>query len=309
MLGWKDLVRLPEGELARQDIAAVNLACAAGLPGSEQIDVLACLNRLDEWARQVRRYTEACLPEFHRRPSAFNDSEAYFRILCLVTALQRDLGLRYNPAKIPDHVPLDTADVFIHGALFGDGGTCGSMAIVYTAVGRRLGYPLKLVRARRGEYGHVFPRWDEPGGERFNIEATNRGFRCYPDEHYRTGGFAVSAEVEAACCLLRSMSPIEELADFLAARALRWRDAGRQRLGVEALAWASAIAPRDQALSDTLKRDLNAWCRQLDRRQPPGFPELYIGCPGRQYLDTLPLELERAIPRSRDDSDCPGATR
>jgi hypothetical protein len=295
VLDWKDLVRLPEGELARQDIAAVNLACAAGLPGSEQIDVRACLHRLEEWARQVRRYTEACLPDFHRRPAAFNNSEAYFRILCLVTALQRDLGLRYNPAKIPDHAPLDTADVFIHGALFGDGGTCGSMAVVYTAVGRRLGYPLKLVKARRGEYGHLFPRWDLPGGGHWNIEGTNRGLSCHPDDYYRTGLYAVSRELEAAYGLLRPLSATEELADFLAARGFRWQAGGYRRQAVEAFAWASALEPADEPLSNTLKRDLSAWCSELDRRQPPRFSELYISCPRRQFPDTLPLDLERAI--------------
>ena len=50
------------------------------------------------------------------------------------------------------------------------------MPILYIAIGRRLGYPLKLVHA----HGHDFVRWDEPGGERFNIDATSPGFHLRP---------------------------------------------------------------------------------------------------------------------------------
>ena len=49
-------------------------------------------------------------------------------------------------------------------------------------VGRRLGYPLKLVVTK----AHVFVRWDD-GRERFNIEtAGNGGTGSYSDEYYRS---------------------------------------------------------------------------------------------------------------------------
>jgi hypothetical protein len=47
-----------DAEAARLDVAAVDLACAAGLPGSERLDAAACLAKIDEWAAWVRRYTE-----------------------------------------------------------------------------------------------------------------------------------------------------------------------------------------------------------------------------------------------------------
>jgi hypothetical protein len=37
-----------DGELGPQDIAAVSLECAIGLPGSERLGIPACLGRLDE---------------------------------------------------------------------------------------------------------------------------------------------------------------------------------------------------------------------------------------------------------------------
>lgn len=46
-------------------------------------------------------------PQFRRRPQRYRHSFAYFRTPAIITALQRDLGVRYNPAKIPDDAPTD----------------------------------------------------------------------------------------------------------------------------------------------------------------------------------------------------------
>jgi len=46
-------------ELQGVDIAEMNLLCAAGLPGAEDLDVDRCLATLDSWAARVRRETEA----------------------------------------------------------------------------------------------------------------------------------------------------------------------------------------------------------------------------------------------------------
>ena len=43
--------------LASLDITEVNLACAQGLPGAEEMDISACLNKLDAWADKVRHTT------------------------------------------------------------------------------------------------------------------------------------------------------------------------------------------------------------------------------------------------------------
>src|SRR5690242_17869158 len=110
MLDWTQLVQKTDEELQRLDLIEVNLACAVGLPGTEKIDVQFCKQRVDYFAKRVRQLTEAGYPQFRRRPSEYRDSYTYFRCLLLITVLQRDLGVRYNPAKIPDHVPFDTED-------------------------------------------------------------------------------------------------------------------------------------------------------------------------------------------------------
>jgi hypothetical protein len=51
--------------------------------------------------------------------------------------------------------------LFLHGLTQGRGGTCLSMPVAYVAVGRRLGYPLKLVTAK----GHLFARWESLDGK------------------------------------------------------------------------------------------------------------------------------------------------
>ena len=81
--------------------------------------------------------------------------------------------------------------------------------MVYASVGRRLGHPLKLISAAGVKYGHLFVRWDGQG-ERFNVEATNKGVNCYPDDHYRTGFFQLPPGEEEYGCHLRPKMPREE---------------------------------------------------------------------------------------------------
>jgi hypothetical protein len=100
VLDWQDLVRLPDAELARLDIAAVNLACAAGLPGADRIDWGFCLRTLDEWAARCGRFTAGVLPHFRRGKCDYPDSEPRFRVQALITHLQRDIGVRYHPGRI-----------------------------------------------------------------------------------------------------------------------------------------------------------------------------------------------------------------
>src|SRR5689334_14887125 len=100
MLAWERLIRIPEAERAALDVAAVNLACAEGLPGAEGLDVGRCLGVLDRWAAHVGRETECCAGQFARDPTAFEGSWAYFRALVLATVLQEDFGVRYDPALV-----------------------------------------------------------------------------------------------------------------------------------------------------------------------------------------------------------------
>src|SRR5689334_23631852 len=67
-------------ELAQWDVARLNLACAAGLPGSEGLRVDECLATLDQWADRVRRETERNRRLWETNPEAYRNSLSVFRM-------------------------------------------------------------------------------------------------------------------------------------------------------------------------------------------------------------------------------------
>jgi hypothetical protein len=89
---------------------------------------------------------------------------------------------------------------------------------VYVVIGRRLGYPMKLVTAKE----HLFCRWDD-GKVRFNIEGAGEGVSYYEDDHYRTWPHPISEADIKSGEFLKSMTPQEELAIFLMQRAACFR--------------------------------------------------------------------------------------
>ena len=143
-------------EIAKTDIAVLNLLCAQGLPGAEKLDIDACLahNRWlgcngeeRETARHLYRVNDP------RYADHYKHSEAVLRMEMLLQVLQEDLGVHYNLERVRDINFTDSRDLFIHGMIADkNGGTCVSMPVLYAAIARRLGYPVKLVLAKE----HVF---------------------------------------------------------------------------------------------------------------------------------------------------------
>jgi len=293
MIPWQQFVRLTDAALARADIAAVNWACAFGLPGLEVIDWKHCLWTIDGWAESCRRFTDAMMPHFRAGRCDFPESEPKFRIQAMVTHLQRDLGVRYHPDRIAEGAKFEPADSFIHGVIQGNGGTCGNLPVVYTAVGRRLGYPLMLATTRN----HLFCRWDAlPGGECFNIEASGKGVSFFTDDHYRTGRFQMPAETIKACGYLESLSPREELAGFLCQRGECWMQEKNYGEAVTAFAWAHEMDPRRGQHAFLTQQATRVWKETLQPRLPKSryFPKLDIGRPVQQFR-RMPVEAEREL--------------
>ena len=222
------LVESADDTLSQLDIAVGNLVCAGDLPGMGAPDFDRRLDWLDEAARLVKLETDRHYYKFLDDPAAFDFSQARFCMVALVTVLQQQCGVRYNPKwqgltpdqPVPESFGLDASDLFIHAIIDQIGGTCGSLPVLYVAVGRRLGYPLRLVKAAR----HLFVRWDDPDGkrwhhsDRFNIEATGPGIHFLPDDHYRTWPHPVSDEDVDSGIFLKSLTPREEVAEFVATR-------------------------------------------------------------------------------------------
>lgn len=234
-------------ELARCDIARLNLLCAEGLPGAESVSPEPLLALLDSWAARIRTETERHLYRYRANPAEYENSESFFRLLMMTVVVQEDFKVRYNPARanaaegggLNDGFFKDSRDVFLHGLLTGERvGTCSSIPVLYAALGRRLGYPLRLVTTK----GHLFLRW-ESVTERFNAEVTSHGLSRFDDAYYKQWPFEITDSEVQAEGYLKSLSAAEELAVFLSIRGLCLMEAGRSREAAEAFAQATRRAP------------------------------------------------------------------
>ncbi len=289
MLDCFELAALPEAELPKRDVAETNLACAVGMPGAERVDIPLCLRTIDEMTGRVEQETRKQMFQFLAYPERFKYSEAYFRTLVMITVLQRDCGLRYNPDKVSDKAKFFAEDMFIFGLFQGRGGTCATLPVVYAAVGRRLGYPIKMVSC----WQHLFARWDDPLTERFNIEATNQGLLCPPDEYYRKGSYELTTLLEKQEGYLLSLTPRRELAGFLFGRGVMWWNQGYCREAVECFAWAAELDgfPASQIhLQDSIRE----WAGRLKPLLPPQAPRFTFFFPPRSFA-LIHEKVERYI--------------
>ena len=221
----------------------------------------AAIRLLPETNRNLHRF------ESHR--ADYQDSEAYFRMMMLVTVLQQDFGIRYNPQRVTpvgvfepnDRFFGDSRDVFLHG-LTGQPsmGTCSSLPVLYVAVGRRLRYPLSLVTAK----GHLFLRWQDQK-ERLNVEAASLGMNSHDDSHYRKWPYPFTDEEEREDGYLQNLSPAEELVVFLTIRGACLMSAGQLDESIAAFEHAARIAPGKRVN----KLMLNAARSDAARRRQP----------------------------------------
>jgi hypothetical protein len=283
---WQQLLSKSPTEIAGLDIALLNLLCADGLPGAEGLAPQTCIGTLNQWAQPVQSETERHLHRFKEDPAEFDHSEGYFRMLMMAVVLYEDFSVRYNPERISapgavdpnDHFFADSRDIFLHGLLLPSinpqlstlnrrTGTCSSLPVLYIAIGRRLGYPLKLVTTK----AHLFIRW-ESATEQFDLEATGKGMNRYDDEHFRHWPFAVSEEEIKADGYLKSLTPVEELAVFLSLRGHCLREAGRIQEAASAYRAAADLAPASRAyrllLAETLAGSAASFPAAASRQTP-----------------------------------------
>jgi hypothetical protein len=236
------LLNLSEEQLAKVDTAAANLACADGLPGAEDLEPDSLLEKLYGWTEAVRAETEKYHYKFEADPVSFEHSEARYRMIVLITVLMQDFGVKYNSERIHNVDFTRPHDLFLSGLLRGTGGTCVSMPVLYVVIGRRLGYPLKLVEAPE----HLFLRWEDPRtGERFNIEGTSQGFVSEPDEYYKEWPRNLSHREHEQGYFLKSLSPKEEVAVFLTTRGHALHDMGNLPEAQETYEKALALSPKN----------------------------------------------------------------
>ena len=242
-----ELLVLRPAETAHLPLTHLNLLCATGLCATNEPDLKGCQASLEAWAGHIRSETERHRYRFEKNPAESESSQGFFRMLMLCVVLAEDYGVHYDAdrragpeaTRRDDRFFADPSAVFLHGLLGPERkGTCSSLPVLYVALGRQLGYPLKLVTTR----GHLFVRW-EGQGERFNIEATAQGLSRFNDDYYRHWPFDISPEEEAAEGYLKSLTPSEELAAFLSIRGMCLREQGRFSEAVDSFAAATKLAP------------------------------------------------------------------
>ena len=259
------LLQLPPARLGQIPIAELNLLCASGLCTANEPDLSQCVSSIGVWAERVKAETERHQYRFERNPAEFENSAGFFRMLLMAVVLTEDFGVRYDPqrragpanTRMDDGFFSDPRSVFLHGLLGPERvGTCSSLPVLYVAVGRQLGYPLKLVTTK----GHLFVRWDG-AGERFNVEVTGHGLNRFNDDYYRHWPFEISAAEEAAEGYLKSLAPAEELAVFLSVRGMCLREAGKFPDAAESFAAAVRLAPGCQSYQ-TMLTSLQATLRR-----------------------------------------------
>jgi hypothetical protein len=146
-----------------------------------------------------------------------------------------------------------------------------------------MGYPLKLAAVKY----HWFARWEVPHGRAFNIECTSRGFNSYPDAQYLTWPALTNYDEVNQYGFLRSKSPKQELAAFVACRGHCLLENQRYREAVEAYALARELEPDNWLQLDSAVAAIHRWHKYLKQSGPP---------PVLNHCDELSWPVYRSIP-------------
>jgi hypothetical protein len=264
-----ELLGLDQNGLCGCDIALLNLACAEGCPGSENVKMAACLKTLDEWASKVAAVTERRLPEFQAKPDEYGSSEGQFRMHVLASVVREDLGVRLDVENPRSPTAARPTDRFISG-IFSDEkrGTPASMPVLYVALARRLKYPVHLALPE----GRILVRWQgAEGQDRFNLDCSGAGLKFLGDED-------LAKSTPATRMIPRPLTSAEEFAVFLSWRGQWLEKAGRLREAQLAYAHAHFLTPQSGdflgALARTVEMEVQP-SRLADPRSPQkaGLPD------------------------------------
>jgi hypothetical protein len=260
-----ELLSIPVEDIGQVDIGRANLLCAEGLPKADSNEFPGYFAQLEKIADAVEQYTERSWRLFKLKPAQFNDSENVFRIYSMEHVFRVQFGIKYDRrvhelTESGRHFnTTDSTEVFIHGILSPKRtGTCSSLPTFSIAVGRRLGYPLKLVLVPN----HTLYRWDD-GDEVFNYQHTEAGGDIRPDEYFyewpiawTEDDYAINARTRV---WLHSLTPPKEVSKFLCNRALVLNECGRHEEVFRALDAAEHFDPINPAV------EAIRWHTQLER--------------------------------------------
>jgi len=257
-----ELLAVPVADLGKVDLARMNLLCAEGLPGCEDMDIPRCLATLDRWTAKVKENIDRHYDEFIHDPMESHTLAEYKMMVIQAVLGPKGYGVHYDhdlavaeygadPAtdKSLNALPSNDfgpdffaqSDLFFLNGLLGPkrDGTCSSLPVLVAAVAQRLGYPVKLVNTFR----HTFVRWDD-GKERFNIETTVvGGLQVVSDYDYRQWPRPLNAMMIATEGYLQPLTPAQTLACFLYSRVGALMANGRMEEAVKLRPKCSELVP------------------------------------------------------------------
>jgi hypothetical protein len=95
-----ELVVLKPENLAAVDIGLMNMLCAEGLSGAEDMKIADCQATLDQWAQRVKSETDRNFHRFREDPAYFYNSESFYKMVMMAVVVYEDFGIRYNPKWI-----------------------------------------------------------------------------------------------------------------------------------------------------------------------------------------------------------------
>lgn len=178
-----ELLDLPTSQRTSLDPAELSLLCTRGLSGAQRVDATRCLAALEQWTEFVRVETARRLASPAPREHSTGDrlgvaGDSRRKAQTLLQGLRDVLGPDRRPASLESGTleaavatgrPLDPQDLFLCGVLgsadLSHRPTSVLLPWLYLAVGRRLGYPLRLA----AQEGRLLLRW-EGQDEQFTID-------------------------------------------------------------------------------------------------------------------------------------------
>lgn len=262
---WQ-LLALPDDELERVDLVELNLAVAQEIPGAGPFDLVKHQRVVDRWAEEIAEHLARVEPVFYRESDRWNDDIHLFRLGQMAWYMHHRVRIQYIPELKNDKQPVygDPKELLLHGLTDEKLGTCGNMATLYVAIGRRFGWPVSLACVD----SHSVCRFDN-GEVVHNVEATHPNGALYmpSDTEYATMLDSPTAIEQGSD--LRSLSARETLALFIGLRARYFKDTGQSELADQSYALARALFPRYRAIyAAAMWEAVKTGDRLFDHREP-----------------------------------------
>lgn len=298
---YQQLIGYSDEQLASVDPLVMNLLVAKSIPTLADLDIPHYARLADQWAADVQSRLPAAEQVFWQSPQDWKNDVNFFRLGVLCGYLEHEAGIAYNEAQrnIQSIRYTNPSDLFLNGVIDTRRGTCGNMAALHVAIGRRLGWPVSLACVR----AHLICRYDD-GKVTHNIEATQSGyggFKSDPDEYlirqYRLSKTAITCGSD-----LRAVAPREMFGIFVGLRARHMWDTGDFAEAEKDYLLARYLFPANRHLH--VKGTAAAVLRSTARFDPDedGCPFSLAAWIEHEFLGGVAANSVRPIP-SRDVTD------